>query len=203
MKLKEGIKISFKKNPLNRGTNGIFLNRPTIIYNDKEYCCSVKFNENTIEISDLIRTEPDSDRIIEHIFRSDKGEVYVEQEISKFKKNRIQYRMNTHSLNYKKFYFKRTAYDRRKTIQAFVVAIIGSLIYLFVNIFTNNWLKTLIADNVYIQAFLIFMSLISIMRLWRPFSIKKGISENDIQQIVDETIQKNKDNEEIERISQF
>lgn len=203
MKLVNGTRLYFAENPNNKGTLGFFINSPFIYYKGNGYKCSIRFEGSKMIISDLIRAKSGTNRITEHLFKMQEGKIFLEQKVSILRRNWILYNMNLHTLNRRNLKFRRTVISRRRTIQAFSVAIIGCLIYLFTNLMNENWLKNLIADNIYIQTFLIFMSLISIMRLWRPFSVVKGINEDDIKRIAAEVYEKNKENEEIENSATF
>lgn len=203
MKLNNGIQIYFKDNPSNHEVLGMFRNSPFLFYKGKAYTCLITFKGNLMRIHDLIRTKPDSTRIVEHLYRSMDGEVFIEQEVSSLRRNWIQYKMNEHPLNFRKFRIKKTAFDRKRTIQAFSVAIVGSLVYLLINLTTNNSLQKAIAENIYVQTFLIFLSLVSIMRLWRPFAIKKSLEPSDVEKMMEEFYEKKKEEEKYEDMASF
>lgn len=201
MRLNNGKTLYFADNHLNSQAFGQFRNSPFLYYNGIAYTCEIAFVKNELIISDLIRCKSGTTRIAEHLFKNTENQIYHRQYVSWFQKQRILLNMNIHLFSYKKANARKIISIRKRTIFSFLLAISVAVLYLLINLTTDNKLMSIIRDNVYVQSSLIFLSIVGIMRLWRPFSIKKGIGKKDIEEIAQQVFDRNKEEGGIDEIS--
>lgn len=198
VKLDKDTKIRIEKNELNKGwkQSGMFLNIALIEVNGKKYYFYPNVVGNEFSISKLFVHTPGSNQI-------NAGEIIEfnkSYKLGSLKLHVVKYLLNQHKLNWMFFGSKKTMKERKKMFQAFGVAIAIALTYLFSNLFSNNGVMDFIKTNVYLQSFFLFMSVIGIMKLYKPFAIVKGFSEQDARRIYKEIREQEKsDNEARER----
>lgn len=199
LKLDNTTIIRTEKNDSNKGLFpiGMFHNSIYLWHKGEEYYFYPKFTNDSIKISDLFQSN-ESNSITKHIKNYDR-----EFRLSKFKINLLKYLLNQHKLNYKFFDLKRNIYDRRKTIFSFGVAGIGGVLYFVVNFFNENILMKLISSNLYVQSFIFFMTIIGIMKIYRPFAIKKGFSDKDAEEIYEKKKKDDDDRKRSEEMASF
>lgn len=109
-----------------------------------------------------------------------------------------------------KIYFLR-AVDRlnliKKNLRYIIIALIGSIIYFFINHFYDNYLQELINRSNIVQSIIVFLSLSSIINIIHPFTLRKEWSIEEIDNLIVKRIDKNKkdleDEEWIEKQSTF
>jgi hypothetical protein len=178
--LKSKKKLKINKNPYNKGflPKGMFWNIPQIKHNNIWYDCSIKFEENTLIISSLILHHENSCTVKEHIA----GEFHRE-ELSSLKRNLVLYLCNIHPINYKIFDFKNTIVSRRKSIFVFGLAISLSMSYYYINLYFENWFMNWIANSLFAQTVIIFLTLSGFINIFTPFTIQKEITEKDVAEI--------------------
>lgn len=201
-KLKDGIILKatltrqlFKFPPI-----GLFQDSARIMYKGDEYVCYPKFENGRIKINHIHKEMPGTrtSRMTDII--DDFG---FDHPISNFKKNLILIFLNRHKLNYKIFKFKDTIYKRRKTILSFAIPIVGGITYYLVNHYTNDSLMNLITSNVVSQSFIFAMTIIGIMKLWRPFAVKQGFTEKDAEELFKRMRQREADDRKAEEKASF
>lgn len=184
------IKITQNENN-NRFWNpiGMFTNLSQVLRNGVWYNCGISFVEknfqNYIQISDLIISDENN------IIKNHELGLYKEFQISRFKRLFIQLLLNNHSWNFKWFYLRRSIYDRLSTIFVFSFSIILSLIYYIGNEHYKGAWQKYIADNSYIQAFFILLTIFSIGSVFFPFTVQKQLDEADVRKICNEELEKN------------
>jgi hypothetical protein len=196
--LKSKIPFKIKKNPYNKTflPKGLFLNIPKIKHNNTWYECVIKFEGDTLIISRLILHHKNSSIVKEYLT----GEFHREK-VSSLKKNWILFVYNTHPLNYKIFYFKKGLVNRKKTISVFGLAILLSIIYYLINLNFQNSLMNWIANSLFAQAVIIFLTLSGFINIFTPFTIQKEITEKDIANIsLKKFEEKKKEDERNEKI---
>lgn len=178
-----------EKNNLNRGVfpRGMYQNSIYLTHEGEEYIFYPHFTENSILIPELSQIG-DEGRTNKRI-----PNFSLEIKISRFKIGLLKYLLNRHKLNYRIYGFKKNIYERRKTIYSFGIAAIGGLIYFFINHFNDNILMKLISSNLYVQSVIFCITIISVMKLYRPFAVKKGFSEKDAEKVYED---KKKEEEE-------
>lgn len=193
LKFKNKTQFKIKKNPYNKVffPKGMFLNIPKIKHNNIWYDCFIKFEENTLIISRLILHQNDSSIVKVHI----EGEFHREK-IPSWKRNLIQFKYNTHPINYKIYNIKKKMFLRRKTIFVFISASVLSVIYCFINLYSKNWLMNWIGTSLIAQTIIIFLTLSGFVNIFTPFTIAKEITEKDILEIAQKTFEKKKEEDE-------
>jgi hypothetical protein len=197
--------LKISKNENNRFWNpiGSFYNISEIYINNKWYKCGVKFqtknNKQFILISDPIIVDRETSEIKEIVIKG----LYKEFEISKFKGNLIKYLLNIHDLNHKSFVFRKQIIDRRRTIIIFSIALIPSIAFFLINRQFDNIIIKSIAENTWIQTLFFFLTISGFISIFHPFSIKKEIEKEDIEEIVKDTINKQKQDEKIRDRNSF
>lgn len=197
IKLKNNIPFKIEKNPYNKVffPRGLFWNIPKIKHNNIWYTCAIRFEENTLIISNLILHHENSSLLKEHL----SGEFYKE-EISDLKRNLILFLYNEHPINSKIFRFKKRILYRRKSIFVFGLAIILSFGYYLLNRYLENSFMNWIANNLPAQTFIMFLTLSGFINIFTPFTIQKEITEKDIAEIALKAVEEKKKNDELNEI---
>ena len=199
------IKLKISRNENNRFWNprGQFWNITEIIINDEWYKCGLIFikknNKYYIQFNHPMIVE-EKTNIIKEVFCED---IYKEIEVSKLKFNLIKYLENTHYINRRSYNIRKSIYDRKRTILIFSLALIPSAIFYTINVKYDNIIIHLIADNTWVQTLIFFITISGFINIFHPFSIRKEIDKNDIQNITKETLENEKANEEIKRRATF
>lgn len=200
MKLKIGKeKIRISHNEYNRLWKpvGMFSNIAEIKIDNEWYKCSLRFIErefkNYIQITHPMKVDEKTLRILDVY----KEGIYKELRISKFKMNFIKYRLNQHPLNFKIYYLKRALYERMNSIIIFSTALLLSAVFYLVNIKFNNILINFIAQNLWCQTIIIFLTLASFINIFYPFSLRKELNKRDVVDISNDTFEKKKEEEKI------
>jgi hypothetical protein len=99
-----------------------------------------------------------------------------------------------------KFYrFRKIYFHRRKTIIAFLSAIILSFTYFFFNFLNSNLLIKFISENLWIQTIIMFLTISSLINIFFPFTIRKEIKLTDIEDISNKSIERYKEDLEFEK----
>ena len=180
IKLKNNIDFKIDKNQNNKGFQpvGMFWNIPKVKHNEIWYNCSIRFEKNTLIISNLTLHQENGYTIKENLT----GDFYF-SEVSKFRKNLILFMYNTHPYNFKLYKFKQTLIARKKTILVFTIAILLSLAYYFANIWSNNSVLIWISNNLLAQTFIIFLTLSGFINIFTPFTIQKELTKDDMEEI--------------------
>lgn len=192
------LKVKLTKKIFKSSKFGLTEDSAILLFQGEEYKCYPRFSNGKIIISGIYQTEPDTSIIIKQL-----PEFFIEKPISNFKRNRILFRLNRHKLSYRIFNFKDALTRRKKTFWSFVIPIIGGLLYYFTNHYTDNYLMELISSNLIVQSVIFTLSVIGIMKLYRPFSIKQSFTAHDAEQIYKRMRQREKDNEEMQKRSTF
>jgi hypothetical protein len=199
----EKVKISHNEN--NRFWNpfGQFHNIIKIKIGEKWYKCGLTYlkkdNEYFIRFSDPMLVDKKT-LIIKEVYIHG---IYKEVKVSKFKFNFIQYLENTHRINNLSFKLRKGIFDRKGTIGIFLLAIIPTFIFYIINVKYDNIIIKLIADNTWIQTFFFFLTISGFIGIFQPFTIKKELEKEDIINIIRETQEEDKRNEEIRRNATF
>jgi len=79
------------------------------------------------------------------------------------------------------FRFRKITFDRTKTIIAFIIAIIVSIIYFVFNSYNENLLMNFIANNLWVQTIVVFLTISSLINIFYPFTIRKELNKRDIE----------------------
>lgn len=195
IKLNKTTTIRVIKNKSNKGWKqiGMFQNQAFVIYNDEEYSFQPRFEESTLKIDKIYSRKSDANVI-------DYNRSF---ELGKLKLNLIKFLLNRHRINHFFFNVKTVMRERKKMFQAFAIAFVVALGYLIVNLLTQNSLMEFMKNNVYIQSSLLFLAVIGIMKLYRPFSIIKGFSEDDAKRINEDMRQQHEWDKEAEERASF
>ena len=110
-------------------------------------------------------------------------------------------------MNYKIYKFKRIVYERLNTIIIFLLAMVLSAVFYYVNVYTNFNLINFVATNIWCQTIIMFLTISSFINIFFPFSIRRELKEKDITNISQETYKREKEekeqNDRIERQSTF
>lgn len=210
MKIKVGneiIKITSNKNNLFWKPIGMFSNVSEIKIDNQWYKCSINFIKkdslNMIQISyPMLVDEKTSQIKIVHT-----SELYKELPVSELKLNLIKLLLNNHKMNYKIYKFKRIVFERLNTIVIFLLAMVLSAVFYYVNVYTNFNLINFVASNIWCQTIIMFLTISSFINIFFPFSIRRELKEKDITSISKETYKREKEekeqNDRIERQSTF
>lgn len=204
MKIKVGnelIKITSNRNNLFWKPIGMFLNVSEIKIDNQWYKCSMNFVKqnslNTIQISyPMIVDEKTSEIKIVHT-----NGLYKELTVSNFKLNLIKLLLNNHIMNHKIYKFKRIVFERLNTIIIFLLAIVLSAIFYYVNVYTKCNLINFVATNIWCQTIIMFLTISSFINIFFPFSIRRELKEKDINNISKEKFKReNEEKEQNDRI---
>ena len=110
-------------------------------------------------------------------------------------------------MNYKIYKLKKIVFERLNTIIIFLIAIVLSATFYYVNIYTNFNLINFVATNIWCQTIIMFLTISSFINIFFPFSIRRELKEKDITNISKETYKKEKvekeQNDRRERESTF
>lgn len=203
MKLKiDGITFRVVTNELNRKffRQGMFENISEVLVGGKWYRCGIRFEGEMLIVSDLMVVDKNTSVISEHI----KGE-YLRTSISSYRKNLIQFALNKHIVNYKIHHVKEHVRCQMPKILLFLVLFALSIGYFLVNVKSDNFLNTWLANNPVSQVIAVFLTLVGVVSLVKPVTVQKEISSKDIEEIASKKIaQQKKDDErrkKIERLS--
>jgi len=97
------------------------------------------------------------------------------------------------------FRFKKIKFDRTKTIIAFIIAIIVSVIYFVFNSYNENLLMNFISNNLWIQTIVIFLTISSLINIFYPFTIRKELNKKDLEFELNKFEEKLKEDEEFRK----
>lgn len=193
--------VRIEKNELNKGwkQSGMFQNRALIHVDGKEYYFYPSITGNEFYISKLFVHVPGS-----NVVKADEIiEMNKSYKLGKLKLHLVKYLLNSHRMNWWLFNSKKTVKERKRMLQAFGVAVIIALSYLFANLFSGNSVMEFMKTNVYIQSFLLFLSVIGIMKLYRPFAIVRGFSEQDARRIFEQMRKEEEEEKEARERASF
>lgn len=200
---KESIKIYRNRNNKFWNPIGQFYNISEIKINNEWYKCGIRFlkkdNKNYVQLFHPMKVD-EKTSIIKEVYTEG---IFKEIETSKFKVNLLKYLLNEHKINYKSFKIRKRIADRRKTIYAFSCATILSVVYYGLNEMYNNALMNYIANNNWIQTLIIFLTVSSFINIFYPFTLKKEIGKQDIEEITKDTLKQDRINKEIEKRASF
>ena len=72
----------------------------------------------------------------------------------------------------------------RKNLKYITLAFIGSLIYFLINHFFDGFLQELINQSNIVQSLIVFLSLSSIVNIFHPFTFRKEVSIEDVDELI-------------------
>ena len=206
MKIKVGKEyLRITKNEYNRFWNplGMFWNVTEVNIKNEWYWCGIKYlkkdGNNYIQILNP-RIVNKHTSVIEKFHTEG---IYKKIKISKLKVHLLKYLSNEHKINHFSYKVRKTISERRNTIYVFTIALILSGIYFILNEFKNNQLLDYIADNNWVQTIIIFLTISSFINIFYPFTLKKQIEKNDIEEISKDVLEEEKQNEEIRKRASF
>lgn len=199
------VKLKITKNKNNRFWKpiGQFWNITQIKINNEWYNCTLRFikknNKYYIQFHLPMKVEKRTNLVKEIICKG----LYKEVETSIFKYNLVQYLKNTHSINSISYDIRKSVFDNRRMMLIFSLALIPSFLFYFINANYDNVIIHLIAENTWIQTFFFFLTISGFISIFHPFSIRKEIGKDDIKEIAKETMEEEKQNEDIKRSATF
>lgn len=169
---------------------GFYRNLSEIMIENTWWRCNVNFIrkdgfEKTIQITHPMKVEQNS-LLITKVYTQG---VYAEVESTRLKISLLKFLLNQHNLNYSFYNFKNKIFERKNTIFVFVLAIIISLAYYYINIFDNNNLMKYVSENIWIQTVFIFLTVSGFISIFYPFTIQKGINDDDVKRISEKAIE--------------
>ena len=82
----------------------------------------------------------------------------------------------------------------RSNLSYIIIAIIGSAIYFLVNHYFDNYLQKLINNSNLAQSVIVFLSISSIINIFHPFTLRKELNINDIDELIKKKSEKMKEN---------
>ncbi|EMY3479110.1 hypothetical protein AAIP31_002355 [Flavobacterium psychrophilum] len=197
--------LKIKRNKLNRFWNpiGQFWNSVEVKIDGEWYKCTLHFLKkngiNYLRISSPMIVDKHSS-VVERIYCNG---TYVELPITTLKIHLIKYLENTHKLNDYSYIARSSISNGKRMILIFSLAIIPSIIFYFVNVQYNNFLIDLLAKNNFIQSLFFFLTIAGFIGIFHPFTIRKELSKEDIEEIAKESAEKEKRNEEIKQKNTF
>lgn len=105
-------------------------------------------------------------------------------------------------------YLKKKFHGRKKTAFIFFLAFLLSLIYYVINAVFNNIIINFISNSLFFQTILMFLTFSSFINIFFPFTIRKEISQKDVENISEdktkETLDKiKKDEDEIKYLEKY
>ena len=124
--------------------------------------------------------------------------------VSRLKANRLQrFLINT----YDKVFFAKIKFlmfrDKlipiKKNLIYILLALIGASAYFFANHFFDDYLQKLVNESNFIQSLIVFLSLSSIINIFHPFTLRKEIKMEQIDELVDKKNKRAKENYEHEQ----
>lgn len=199
------VKLKITKNKNNHFWKpiGQFWNITQIKINGEWYNCTLRFikknNKYYIQFRNPMKVEKRTNLVKEIICEG----LYKEVETSIFKYNFVQYLENTHYINSISYDIRKSIFDRRRTMLIFSLALIPSVLFYLINANYDNIIIHLIAGNTWVQTFFFFLTISGFISIFHPFSIRKEIGKDDIKEIAKETMEEEKQNEEIKRKASF
>lgn len=199
------VKLKITKNENNHFWKpiGQFWNITQIKINGEWYNCTLRFikknNKYYIQFRNPMKVEKRTNLVKEIICEG----LYKEVETSIFKYNFVQYLENTHYINSISYDIRKSIFDRRRTMLIFSLALIPSVLFYLINANYDNIIIHLIAGNTWVQTFFFFLTISGFISIFHPFSIRKEIGKDDIKEIAKETMEEEKQNEEIKRKASF
>lgn len=211
MKIRIGedyLKITHNENNKFWKPLGLFWNITEIKIHDEWYRCGIKYinkeSKYFIEISNPMKVDKETSRIL-LLYKDEgySGGMYKKIKVSFFKMNLIKFLEHQHSLNYKWYGIRKIIWERKNTVFVMLLAFILSSIYYYFNITNENSLLKYISENTWIQTVIIFLTISSFINIFIPFTIRKEISKEDIEEISKGTIEEDKINKEIEKNASF
>lgn len=87
----------------------------------------------------------------------------------------------------------------KKNLKYILISLIGSIVYFLINYFYDNFLQELINKSNLVQSFIVFLSLSSIINIFHPFTLRKEWSINEIDELIQKRLEKNKEDLEQEK----
>lgn len=78
----------------------------------------------------------------------------------------------------------------RKNLRYISIALIGSIIYYLINYFFNGYLQDLINKSNLVQSIIVFLSLSSIVNIFHPFTLRKELTIEEVDELITKKIQK-------------
>lgn len=122
--------------------------------------------------------------------------VYVEVQVNSFKFFVLRFLMNKHPINDRLYKFKLSIFERKYTIFVFALAFFLSYLFYIFNIAKGNSLINFIANNIWAQTIIFFITISGFINIFHPFTIKKELSEKEIKRISAEIYKKNEEKKE-------
>lgn|SRR5690606_1028507 len=199
------VNLKITKNKNNRFWNpiGQLWNTSQIEIEGEWYSCGLKFiklnKKHIIQFYNPMKVDVKTKLIKKIICEG----TYKEIETSFFKYNLIQYLINRHVLNSISYKIRRFIHNKQITFLIFSLALIPSITFYLINIKYDNLFIHLIAENVWVQTLIFFLTISSFINIFHPFTIRKEIDEKDIKEITKEILEEEKNNEEIRRNATF
>ena len=108
--------------------------------------------------------------------------------------NRLRIRAKYLLLKFEIYFLrlKDRALSIKTNLHWILVAALGALLYYLINYLFDNYLMRLINESNLAQSIIVFLSLSSIINIFHPFNLKKEITSEDINNLIDK---KQNDNE--------
>ncbi len=78
----------------------------------------------------------------------------------------------------------------RKNLRYISIALIGSIIYYLINHFLDGFLQDLINKSNLVQSIIVFLSLSSIVNIFHPFTFRKELKIEEVDELITKKIQK-------------
>lgn|GEM_PF-4722704 len=122
--------------------------------------------------------------------------VYDEVQVNSFKFFILRFLMNKHPINDRLYKFKVTVFERKYTIFVFALAFFLSYVFYIFNNAEGNYLISFIANNIWAQTVIFFITISGFINIFHPFTIKKELSEKEIKRISAEIYKKNEEKKE-------
>lgn len=122
--------------------------------------------------------------------------VYDEVHVNSFKFFLLRFLMNKHPINDRLHEFKLSVFERKYTIFVFTLAFFLSYLFYIFNIAKGNSLINFIANNIWAQTVIFFITISGFINIFHPFTIKKELSEKEIKRISAEIYKKNEEKKE-------
>lgn len=87
----------------------------------------------------------------------------------------------------------------RKNLKYISFAALGAVIYYAINHYFDNFLQNLINKSNFVQSLIVFLSLSSIINIFHPFTIRKEVTIEEVNELITKKIEKSIEKEEREK----
>lgn len=201
MKIKLGnilVRVRHNKNNRFWNPNGRFQSIQEVRIGGEWYKCGLRYkrekSNHIIQITDPMIVDDETSLVRETLMIG----TYREIKTTYFKITLLKYLKKDLKINSISYNIRRRLSKRKNTIAVFILAFIFSSAYYLLNTLNENSLMNYIAENIWIQTVIFFLTISSFINIFFPFTIKKELSIEDVKKIAENVIEEQKKDEELE-----